>query len=599
MDIGERISALDGSIEFLDGLKLYRQAVKAGLPADLQKVRIAILANVTLDQFSIFLRLFLLKQDIDAEIWISEFDVIDQYFLDRSSQLHEFKPDIVWIFTDERLLPGGAAGKAHREAQELETRLAGLWEIATREIGAFVIQNNLVRPVERVFGGYEPRQSTGRSSFVMECNRRLAAADRPGLAIFDLEFLSSLHGKLRWQDDRLWYSAKLPFDPNLFPAVAHQASALIAANLGRAKKVVVLDLDNTLWGGVIGDDGLGGIKIGYGAEGEAFVAFQKYLLGLKQRGVLLAVCSKNDESNARQPFEQHPDMVLRPGDISCFRANWDDKAGNIAKIAEELNLGLDSFVFIDDNPAERKIVRDYLPAVAVPELPSDPALYARFLDQQNYFELTTLSREDADRARMYKENAARLSLQSEIVDIDEYLTSLEMSASVARLGSATLARASQLICKSNQFHLTTTRYSEPELEQLAGRPNHTCLTFRLKDRFGDNGLIGVVLLIAEAATLTIDTWVMSCRVLSRGMEEFILESIADTAKASGCDVIRGIYRETRKNGLVKDLYPRLGATRTLPAAESGDQIFEFEVALLSTPQHHIKRSPELDDMGAQ
>lgn len=457
MSLLEQISE---SISFAEGMKLDRQIRKAHLvDSSFTKIRVAILSNATVDQLSVFVRLFLIKYGFDPDIWISEFDVIDQYLLDRNSELHRFRPDVVWFFTDERLL---CKPDAVSSPDELVSRLKGLWAISTNELGALVIQNNLVRPVERVFGNFEPSVKGSRADVVLACNALLAGAAIGGVTILDLEFLSCLYGKLTWQDDRMWHIAKTPFDLDFCPPVARQVADIIASKRGLAKKVLVLDLDNTLWGGVIGDDGLGGIKVGYGADGEAYSTFQHYLLALKKRGVVLAVCSKNDEANARLPFEQHAEMVLRLDDISEFRANWDHKVGNIVKIAERLNLGLDSFVFVDDNPAERQLVRDNLPMVSVPELPVDPSLYVRCLDRHGYFETISFSEEDAQRSAKYRENSARIALQETAVDLGDYLRRLEMSAIVAGVNGDTIARASQLICKSNQFHLTTTRYSPEE-----------------------------------------------------------------------------------------------------------------------------------------
>jgi len=320
----------------------------------------------------------------------------------------------------------------------------------------------------------------------------------------------------------------------------------------------VLDLDNTLWGGVIGDDGLDGIRLGTGPEGEAFVAFQAYLQALGRRGIVLAVSSKNDPKNAAEPFEKHPDMRLRLGDIAVFRANWDNKPDNIREIARTLNLGLDAFVFIDDNPAEREMVRQLLPMVEVPELAADPADYIASLATQNLFEATLYSAEDGERARLYRENAERDASSRTAADLSSYLANLAMRAAVGPVDAFTLPRMAQLINKSNQFHLTGTRYAEAELAALAADPAATMLWFRLADRFGDNGLISVVILKQAGDGLEIDTWVMSCRVLGRTMEEFIANEIRAVAQARGCARILGSYHPSAKNGLVAGLYARLG-----------------------------------------
>jgi len=344
--------------------------------------------------------------------------------------------------------------------------------------------------------------------------------------------------------------------------VAYRAARLIAAIKGRAKKVLALDLDNTLWGGVIGDDGLEGIRLGAGPEGEAFVAFQEYVRALKDRGIVLAVCSKNEEATAKEPFERHPDMRLRLDDIAVFKANWNNKADNLREIAQLLNLGLDSFVFVDDNPVERGLVRELLPEVAVPELPEDPADYVAALDREFAFETVTFTAEDEKRGDLYRDNARRAELQQSFTDVSQYLRSLDMEGVAQDVDAFTLPRAAQLINKSNQFHLTTTRYTEAELEAFRANPDYRVRVYSLRDRFGDNGLISSVILKRETDdTLAIDTWVMSCRVLSRTMEEFICRDIIDVADSFRCKRVCGLYRPTKKNALVAGLYERMKFAR--------------------------------------
>jgi FkbH-like protein len=388
----------------------------------------------------------------------------------------------------------------------------------------------------------------------------LAAAAPDRVVIFDLDHQSALFGKARWLDHRFWYHSKHPFDFDAIGRVAHVGAQILASSKGLSKKCLVLDLDNTLWGGVIGDDGLDGIKLGTDADGEAFMAFQAYVKSLKERGVILAVCSKNEEATAKEPFLRHPDMKLGLEDIAVFRANWNNKVENIRQIANTLNIGLDSLVFVDDNPAEREIVRRFLPMIEVPELPEDPSDYVNALAAGCFFETVTFSAEDKERARYYKENAQRAELQLSFTDAADYLRSLEMSSEGGSADKFHLPRMSQLINKSNQFHLTGTRYSEAELEGFSKRDDITLRFFKLRDRFGDNGLISVLVLKQEEALLVIDTWVMSCRVLGRSMEEFIAAEILDVAHARNCRAVIGRYVPSLKNKLVSGLYARLGFT---------------------------------------
>jgi FkbH-like protein len=355
---------------------------------------------------------------------------------------------------------------------------------------------------------------------------------------------------------------------------------VIAALRGKSRKCLVLDLDNTLWGGTIGDDGIEGITLGQGdATGEAFLEVQRTALALRDRGIVLAVSSKNDDAVARTAFAAHPDMLLRADHIAVFQANWNDKATNIAAIARELSLGIDALVFLDDNPVERNFVREALPQVAVPELPHDPALYSRTLAAAGYFETVAFSAEDRKRAEYYQDNARRVALQSNVGDLDAYLASLEMRISFRPFDEEGRARIAQLINKSNQFNLTTRRYSEAEVAGIEADPEVLSLQVRLVDRFGDNGMIGVVVARPrDAETLEIDTWLMSCRVLGRRVEHAVLREIVLQARARGVSKLIGVYLPTAKNAMVAEHYAKLGFA-LVARAESGASTWELHTAV--------------------
>jgi FkbH-like protein len=370
---------------------------------------------------------------------------------------------------------------------------------------------------------------------------------------------------------------------------AYSVVSLLRAAVGKSKKVLVLDLDNTLWGGVIGDFGAGGIRFGQGSgEGEAFLAFQSYAKELQKRGIVLAVCSKNDDDKAREPFEQRDDMILKLADISCFVANWEKKADNLRTIAERPELGLDSFVFVDDNPAERAIVRRFLPQVAVPDMPEDPAGYIQALALHRFFETASFTREDTARARYYAENAQRKDLAARATDVDSFLASLNMRMKVCPVTELNVERSTQLVNKSNQFNLTTRRYTLAQVREMAANPDCRTLTLSLSDSLGDNGLISVIFLSKHGTALSIDTWVMSCRVLLRGVEQFARNELVDIARAAGCIRLLGTYIPTPKNGMVKDHYSKLGFEA---AGEEGDRTFwSLDFETLPDPLiHHIKR----------
>ena len=486
--------------------------------------------------------------------------------LEPSGELYRFKPDVVWLFSTHRdvdlRIPLGHDGGAAPAIRAAVDARVSLWKRLRANLNCVVIDNNADIPAHDVMGNFAGQARWSRRNALRRYNLELADAVISGVIIFDLDHLSGLHGKAQWTDRRYWYHSKNAIAFELLGAVAFQGARTIAALKGLAKKCVVLDLDNTVWGGVIGDDGLEGIKLGAGADGEAFVDIQRWAKNLKDRGIILAVCSKNETDVAKDAFARHPDMHLTLDDIAIFRANWKNKPDNIREIAETLNIGLDSLVFVDDNPAERDLVRRELPMVSVPELPLDPADFIKAIDAELYFETTAFSGEDMDRARYYRDNAERADRMATFTDQTEYLRWLEMSSETGPLNSLYLPRMAQLVNKSNQFNLTTIRYSESDLSALAARNDVAVRRYRLIDRYGDNGLISVVVLKDHAGgDLEIELWVMSCRVLARTMEEFICNDIIAIAREKGCTGVLGRYLPTAKNKLVAGLYERLGFTK--------------------------------------
>jgi FkbH-like protein len=359
------------------------------------------------------------------------------------------------------------------------------------------------------------------------------------------------------------------------PLLARHTVAVLAASLGLNKKCLALDLDNTLWGGIIGEDGLAGIALGAGPQGEAFVAFQEYLLQLKQKGILLAVASKNNDADARAVFTDHPDMRIRLDDLALFVCNWNDKAANLRLIASELNIGLDTVVLVDDNPAEGALVRQILPEVDVITLPADPSQYVRVLADYLRFETSTLSKEDLQRTQQYQARAEAARLASSAQDIEEFYRSLQMKAVVAPFDDFHLPRIAQLIGKTNQFNLTTRRYSQEDLRAWMNDPDVAHLYLRLRDRFADHGLVGVLMARRQGQTLDIDTWLMSCRVIGRTVEAEMLARLCGLAKQMGCTKLRGTYIPTSKNQMVEDLYPRFGFT--LVDNVNGTTTWEYDI----------------------
>ncbi|MDR3537993.1 MAG: HAD-IIIC family phosphatase [Acetobacteraceae bacterium] len=525
----------------------------------LRALRVALVAASTMEHLAGVFRFWLAEAGFNADIMITPFDTTIQSVLDPDSTLHRWKPDVVWLFATHRDVvldvPPDAPTTAIETAiaQAVATR-ATLWRSLS---GCLVIDNTVDIPVDDPFGNLAGAAPWGRRTLLHRYNVALPEAAPSGVMLLDLDHVASLWGKRRWADARYWFHSRHAFALDASGTVAHAAARLLAGARGLAKKCLVLDLDNTLWGGVIGDDGINGIRLGSGADGEAFAAFQVFVRALKERGVILAACSKNDPETATAVFRDHPDSVLRRDDFAVFTANWDNKADNIRDIAATLNIGLDALVFVDDSPAERDIVRRHLPEVAVVELPDDPSGFVAALAAGNWFETIAFSAEDRDRSRYYAENAQRTAVRAAFVDMDDYLQSLEMVATVGGPDPFHLPRMAQLIGKSNQFHLTGTRYTEAELAALAAHPDWFVRRIHLADRFGDNGLIAVLVTHRIDRTLHIDTWVMSCRVLGRTVEGFISNELRKIAQEAGCDRLAGRYVRSAKNALVAGLYDRL------------------------------------------
>jgi FkbH-like protein len=546
-------------------------------------IRLAVLGGFTTHQLVDFLDLFLAARGIRMECYEADYRVMRQEVLDPGSALYSFRPNIVLLATTWRDLVHRPTLESTREqVQNMVAAEVGewsrLWKMIQQGLGAQVIQNSFDTPAWRVLGNYENRHPASLGRYIGLVNQALADAAPSSVLIHDVATLAANAGRWTWGDERFHYHAKLPCPPESLGDYAHSLAANLAAMLGLGKKCLVLDLDNTLWGGVIGDDGIGGIRIGQGnPEAEAFHAFQTYVRALRERGVILAVCSKNEELNAREPFEKHPEMVLRNEDISMFVANWTDKATNLRNIAKGLNIGLNSLVFFDDNPVERSLIRRALPEVEVPEVPPDPAAYIRALERHRFFEVVSLGSEDFKRTDLYHANAAREQAEVAAGSLDDFLKSLQMKARVRSIDDTSLDRAAQLIARSNQFNLTTRRYSPAQIDAFRSANDWITRVIRLEDRFGDNGLISVVLGKIERESLRIDTWVMSCRVLKRGVEQLVLDHLRRLASGRGLKSICGEFIPTAKNGLVRDHYSKLQFTK-VGEEPDGSTRWEFLLA---------------------
>lgn len=533
-----------------------------------EALRIAVLGGPTTLQLVELLEVFLAGAGIPATIIQGEYGLFRQEILAPTGAMDRFKPQVIFIATSARDITRHPRITSERAevASLLKAEVADwlhLWNLANERWGATVIQNTFDPHPWDALGHFAVRHPAAGSNWVEQLNAAFAEQAPNFVVLHDLRQLVFEQGAMEWFDPRFYLEAKMPCGPECLVNYAHSVMSLLRGIVGKSKKVLVLDLDNTIWGGTVGDFGAGGIRFGQGSsEGEAFLAFQQYAKVLHDRGILLAVCSKNDEAKAREPFETRSDMVLKLDDIACFVANWRDKAQNLRDIASSLSLGVDSLVFVDDNPAERALVRRLLPQVAVPDIPEDPAGYIQALARLRYFETTSLTQEDARRTKYYAQNAKREALASKVEDLNVFLASLEMCARIDPVGHLNIERVTQLINKSNQFNLTTRRYTNAEVHLLTTDPEWTTLTISLRDNLGDNGLISVLFLKREGSTLEINTWLMSCRVLQRGVEQLAINLVAQQAAILGCKNIVGVYIPTAKNGMVRDLYSRLGFQAT-------------------------------------
>ena len=450
-------------------------------------------------------------------------------------------------------------------------RLTAIWDVLRERTPAPIIQSNFAPPVERVFGNFDHKIPDSLYAVVAALNWRIAEGVRARSQVFvnDVEFIASHVGRRNWYDNRFWNMYKSMCALEHLPLVAQNIIDVALSIRGRAVKCIVLDLDNTLWGGVIGDDGVDGIALSAHGDGESFYEFQSFLRELQKRGILLAVCSKNNPENALKPFLEHSEMVLRREHISVFVANWEDKAQNIRSIREKLNIGFDSMVFLDDNPFERNLVRSLLPDVIIPELPEEPADYVRAICELNLFETSSFSAEDGQRTEMYRQRAEGEEMQAAFASVEEYLRSLEMEITVGRFEPKRIPRIAQLMQRSNQFNLTTRRRSEAECEELLRDAGCYPIFAELKDRLGNHGLISIVVARLQDEELFLSDWLMSCRVLTRGVEQFVMNHCVEYAARSGKKWIVGEYRPTAKNGMVKNFYQQFGFEPSPPAEDLG------------------------------
>ncbi|MGY3214520.1 HAD-IIIC family phosphatase [Mucilaginibacter sp. HD30] len=531
----------------------------------LKHIKIALLGDSATQLLNVALRGTGYDEGLDLQIWESDFGQIDHQVFDSTSELYAFKPDIVIIFQSSHKLLGKynklEPAAYSSIADEQLNGIDRLYNAITAAGITKVIFYNYLEIDDSVFGNYANKTEQSFLFQIRKLNYRLMvyAGANPDFYLCDISSIQNQLGKAMMFHASAYVSAEMVFSVGALPLVAARTVAILSTLNSNFKKCLILDLDNTLWGGIIGDDGIENIQLGGLGLGKAFTEFQYWIKKLKNRGVILAVCSKNTETIAKEVFEKHPDMVLHLDDIAVFKINWNNKVDNIRQIQSILNIGFDSMVFLDDNPFERNMVKENIPAIAVPELPEDPAEYLEYLYTLNLFETVSVSQEDTKRTEQYQKEALRNSTQAFYTNENDYLKSLNMLAEMHEFNKFYAPRVAQLSQRSNQFNLRTIRYTESDIEALSNQPGIFSYAFTLEDRFGDNGLISFIVLKHESPEiLFIENWAMSCRVLKRGMENFALNTIVSFARQAGYSYIKGEYIPTAKNQLVRDHYQGLG-----------------------------------------
>ncbi|WP_406039752.1 HAD-IIIC family phosphatase [Succinimonas sp.] len=547
-------------------------------------IKIAIVGSASIQLVTSVFRALLTRYDIYADIYEGEYNGIFMDVFDEKSKLYTFSPEYIVILPDYRDVEVFCPEMLSEESEVQSAvdnaydQYARMFDIIHKNIPQTqLLIANFVSPIFEALGNLSSNYIFSKRSFYRQLNYTLTKRHPPFVFVLDVDALSEYIGKRDFVDECSYFLNKSSFNLQYIGFYCDLIARQFEAFSGKPKKCLVLDLDNTLWGGVVGDLGYDGILLDPNdAEGEAFLAFQRYVLELKKRGVILCICSKNDEDIAKEPFEKNENMILKLSDISSFFANWNDKATNIKKISNELNIGTDSMVFFDDNPTERELIREFLPEVRVIDVPEDPALYTRALDQAHAFEWTQLTNEDLGRTETYANNKERNALMASCVDYDDYLINLKMVIECKQLTETDIERFVQLTNKSNQFNLRTKRYSEAEIIALLDDQRYALLSVKLEDRFCKYGIIGCIILHFTGDTCFIENWVMSCRVLKKRVENYTIERIVDIARNHGCSAVLGEYRQTNKNEMVRNLYEFLNFDLITDALDCKQYILPLE-----------------------
>lgn len=554
-----------------------KRNIKQAIPS-FPPLKVSLLGDTATQLLAFALKGTAVERGYTLDLYEAEYNQVERQVMDPTAELYAHQAQYTLIFqSTHKLLEHFSTSNVATRTALAEERIAFLRH-ACGSVQGKVICFNYPEIEDVVFGSYANQLEESFTYQVRKLNYELMllAQELPNLYICDIAALQNKFGRDWLFDTSVYVSTEMVLSIDALPYVASRAMDIICAIEGQFKKCLILDLDNTVWGGVVGDDGWENIQVGHGLGiGKAFTEFQQWVKKLRERGIIICVCSKNDEDKAKEPFEKNPEMVLRLEDISVFIANWENKADNIRMIQGILNIGFDSMVFLDDNPFERNIVRENVPGVVVPELPEDPGDYLEYLYSLNLFETASYSSADKDRTKQYQVEAQRLVAATKFTNEADFLKSLNMLSVVEGFTPFNTPRVAQLSQRSNQFNLRTIRYTDADISRMSSDNAYSCFSFTLEDKYGDNGLICVIILHKEDAdTLFVDTWFMSCRVLKRGMEHFTLNTIVAYAKQHSFKRIIGEYIPTPKNGMVSEHYDRLGF---MPMAIGDSKRYELDV----------------------
>ena len=555
----------------------------------LKKIKLGIVSSSTTDFFKSSLVVTGIRYGIKLDVYQSDYNQISQIAFNNDGPFKNIKLDFILVYIDSKSIDSFIDVSNQKSPKKnIDNFLNYINSVIVnlnKKTSAEIILANFAQINNLIFGSFEKKIPNSKVWLIDKINTKLNLIPYNFLHILDINILSSAIGLDNWHDQKLWLMAKIPFDLNCMPIFSEYVMRIVGNKLGKSKRCLICDLDNTLWGGVIGDDGLDGIRIGNGDPvSESYLDLQKTIYEIRNRGVALAICSKNNEKNTLLPFKKHPEMILKEKHFAIIQANWTDKASNIKHISKSLSLGLESMVFLDDNPVERAQVRQELPEVAVPELPNDPSLYVKTLLSAGYFEAISFSEEDKKRAKSYEDNSKRLKLLKSSSNMNKFLKDLKMNITFKSFDKLGRARITQLINKSNQFNLTTKRYSENKIENLEKDKNFFTRQIRLEDKYGDNGMICVVICEKQKQNWIIDTWLMSCRVLGRKVESATLDNLIYSAKKYNIKEIIGKYIPSNRNSLVKNHYKDLGFR--LKSKKSNIELWSIK-----TNEYNFKKLP--------